>query len=121
MSAISAGSVYSQAPLAEIDLVEIDLALADQAERLTRTRKGRVWQYSRGGVVLDVRVQDLDQVLWDCEDELLSLGLLPEPGRYRVLFVSGLCRADADREIDRLCAAVASAVGGVTAGSQHCY
>jgi hypothetical protein len=121
MSAISVGSVYSQTPLAEADLVEIDRALAERAERLTRTRKGRVWEYVSDGVSLDVRVDDLERVLWDSEDDLVSLGLQQEPGRYRVSFIASHCGADANREIDRLCAAVASAIGGVSTGSQQCH
>ena len=65
-------------------------------------------------------VEDVERVLWDCEDELLSLGLLPEPGHFRVSFVAGHCGADADREIDELCAAVAAAVDGVGTGARHC-
>ena len=121
MSCVSYGAVFSRAPLCEADLAEIDRVLAEHAERLLRTRKGRVWQYIRGGVLLDIQVEEVEQVLWDCEVDLLSLGLLPEPGYYRVSFTVGYCGDEADREISRLIGPVAEAVGGLSIGARRSY
>lgn len=121
MSCVSNGSVFSQSPLCEADLWEIDRILAEQSERLVRTRKGRVWQYIRGDVFLDVQVEEVERVLWDCEEDLLSLGLLPEPGYYRVSFICGLCTDEADREIGRLIGLVAEAVGGLSLGPRRSH
>lgn len=121
MSCVSYGAVFSQAPLCELDLLEIDRILAEYAERLIRTRKGRVWQYIRGEVHLDVQVEEVERVLWDCEDDLLSHGLLPEPGYYRVSFTFSRCTDEADREIGRLIGLVAAAVGGLSVGPRRSH
>lgn len=121
MSCISHGAVFSSSPEHEADLAQIDVILAERAQQLTRTRKGRVWKYEAGGVLLAVRVELVEKVLVDCEDDLLSLGLLPEPGHYRVGFWAGHCSEDADREIKALIDAVAVAIGGTPTGPHHCY
>jgi hypothetical protein len=121
MSCISYGAVFGRAPLCEADLAEIDRVLAEHAERLVRTRKGRVWKYIRGDVVLGVQVEEVERVLWDCEDDLLSLGLLPELACYRVSFIVGYCGDEADGEIRRLIGPVDEAVGGVSIGPRRSH
>ena len=120
MSCISYGAVFSSSPEHEADLAQIDVILAEHAQELIRTRKGRVWRYKAGSVWLDVCVELVEKVLWDCEDDLLSLNLLPEPGHYRVGFWAGYCSEDADREIKALIDAVATAIGGTPTGPHHC-
>lgn len=119
MSMISHGAVFRQAPLKETDLVEIDSALAAQASNLVRTRKGRVWEFINGNVVLDVRVEDVQSVLWDCESDLHSLGLFPDPGCFRVSITAGYRSDEIDREIDQLCKSIAAVIGGVRIGPRH--
>lgn len=41
-----------------------------------------------------------EDVLWDCEDELLELGLLPEYAPFRVVLCAG-CNAREDYELLR--------------------
>jgi hypothetical protein len=119
MSCVSYGAVFSRSPEQETELAQIDAIVAGHAQELVRTRKGRVWQYTREGVLLDVSVEQVEKVLWDCEEDLVSLGLLPEPRRYRVAFTARYCGDDADREIKRLMDAVCKAIGGMTIGPQH--
>jgi hypothetical protein len=38
-----------------------------------------VWQHKRAGVLVDVSVEQIEQVLWDAGEELVSLGVVPEP------------------------------------------
>lgn len=97
MSMISLGAIFSRTPLKEADLAEIDRVLAARTSNLVRTRKGRVWEFINGSVVLDVRGESVQSVLWDRESDLLSLGLLPDPGCFRVSITAGY-RSD---EIDR--------------------
>ncbi len=119
MSTITGGSVYSRSPLKEEDLVTIDRVLDLRSESLTRTRKGRVWEFNSRGVRIGVSVQELPDVLWECEDELLDVGLLPEPGHYRVAFLSRNRGSDVDELIDLLLREVADAICGVGTGRLH--
>jgi len=121
MSCVTYGAVFSRTPLKESELAKIDRILTEGATQLGRTRRGRVWEYTGGGVHLDVRIEDVEKVLWDCEDDLLALGLLPESGNYRVAFTAGYCNDEADREIGRLCGAVAEAIGGTIDGPRRCH
>jgi hypothetical protein len=63
MSCVSYGAVFSRSPEQETALGQIDAILAEHAQELVRTRKGRVWQYTREGVLLDVSVEQVEKVL----------------------------------------------------------
>jgi hypothetical protein len=83
-------SVYVRRPLSGEPLVELDAYLAGCAERVERTRKGRHWSAWISGRPVAVRVERTEEVLWDCEDDLLELGLLPEDAPFRVVVCAGL-------------------------------
>lgn len=119
MSMISLGAIFSRTPLKEADLAEIDRVLAARTSNLVRTRKGRVWEFINGSVVLDVRGESVQSVLWDRESDLLSLGLLPDPGCFRVSITAGYRSDEIDRGISQLCESIAAATGGVRIGPRH--
>lgn len=119
MSTVLAGSVFSRRPFDADMATAIDRVLRSLAQDLQSTRKGRVWSCRAGDCGIGVSIEDLDQVLCHCEDELLEHELLPEPGMIRVFFFADLNLPQAAAEIDRLSYAVAEAIDGATFGSRR--
>ena len=121
MSCISQGSIFSLGSIDETDLAKIDLVLAERPTELQRTRKGRDWHYRRGEVRLDVRVEELADVLFDCEEDLLELELLPEPEQERLFIWAPRCGDAEDAEIGELLRRITDAVGGRSTGSRRSH
>ena len=121
MSCISNGAVYSQRPLVTADLAAIDQILTGRADRLVRTRKGRVWTLVRDDVSLDLRVERLDDVLGACEDELGAIGWISTAGASRVFISAGRCGDREDDEIAHLAAQIAAAVDGRFVGPRRSH
>ncbi len=106
-------SVYSRDPLDESALLEIDAVLAQHADQIERTRKGKVWELSIGDFFVDVQIlEQSDPCYWEGENYLLEIGLLPEPGYYCVLLSIGRSGDEAQCVIARLSLAIARAIGG---------
>lgn len=116
MSKISIGYVFSKTPLKERDLAAVNQILSQHTVGLNRSRKGRHWTCSIRNVVLTIDVEAVDDILFDCEDDLLDCGLLPEPG---ICCISLVAPADveAHREINDLCFALAKEIDGITKGA----
>jgi hypothetical protein len=121
MSCISNGSIFGDGAFEEADLVAIDLILTERATDLKRTRKGRVWYYRRGDVYLDVRVEKVADVLFDCEDDLVDLELLPKPEQERLLISAPRCGDAEDAEIAELLRRIANEVGGRSIGPRRSH
>jgi hypothetical protein len=83
-------AVFGRGALTEGRLADIDALLAAKASRVSRTRKGRVWDVQIAGRPVHVSVENTEDVLWDCEDELLEAGLLPEDAPFRVVLSAGV-------------------------------
>ena len=94
--------------------------LASHADELIRTRKGRVWRLSKRGVSFDIQVEPLDTVLWDCEDDVLETGLLPEVDDCRVQLTAPGRSDEVFEEIARLLGLIATAIDGVHFGPRRC-
>jgi hypothetical protein len=80
--------VYSRRKLDDETLDAIDDCLAGIATPLLRTHKGRTWDCAIHERWMHVRIEVTEDVLWDCEDELLDLGLLPEGAPFRIVFAA---------------------------------
>ena len=119
MSWITYGSVFKRGPLSDSHFAEIDDLLAKHADELVRTRKGRVWRYSRRQVFIDVQIEPLNDVLWDCEDDVQEAGLLPEADDTRVQLTAPGRTDEAFREIEQLLGLIANTVDGVAFGPRR--
>ncbi len=106
--------VYARRSLDDATLDSLDDILAEISAPLQRTHKGRKWDCRIDGRPIDVRIEETAQVLWDCEDELLELGLLPDEAPFRVVLAAH-CRADEDRRIiDLLASRISHVVNGIS-------
>src|SRR5262245_24446681 len=81
-------AVYARQALDDAMLDTLDAVLAAGSDSLQRTRKGRVWDGTVNGRRIQVAVEETANVLWDCEEDLLSLGLLPDDAPFRVLITA---------------------------------
>jgi hypothetical protein len=107
-------AVYGRRALDDAILDEIDAVLASASESVQGTRKGRVWDCWIGGRTIHVAVEETLNVLWDCEDDLLRLGLLPDDAPFRVVLTAA-CNAAEDRAVvTSLARQVSMSVNGVS-------
>ncbi len=93
-------SVYARRELTEGLLDRIASYLADASRPQVWLPQGREWFIWVFGRPVSVRVERTEVVLWDCEDELLELGLLPESAPFRVILCAG-CNSYEDDELLR--------------------
>ena len=90
-------AIFGRGALTESRLVDIDKLLASKSTVLVRTRKGKVWDVEIDERPVHVQIENTEDVLWDCEDELLDAGLLPEDAPFQVVLSAGLnSRVDYD-------------------------
>jgi hypothetical protein len=82
-------SVYARRSLTEDILVEIELRLSDGADEVNGTRKGRIWDVWVANRPFHVAVRKTADVLSQCEDELLELGLLPDEVPFLIELSAG--------------------------------
>ena len=107
-------AVYGRGALDGATLDAIDGVLAGASDSLQRTRKSRVWDCQIGGRPIHVAIEETLHVLWDCEDDLLRLGLLPGDAPFRVLLAAA-CDAVEDRGIiASLVKQVSESINGVS-------
>ncbi len=59
-------------------------------------------------------VELTEDVLWDCEEELLGLDLLPDDAPFRVLLSAGMNEQDDYRLLRELASQIAQCVNGVS-------
>jgi hypothetical protein len=105
-------AIFGRGALMEGRLAAIDALLALKASGITRTRKGRAWDVRIAGRPVHVSVEDTEDVLWDCEDELLEAGLLPADAPFRVVLSAGANDA-VDYDVLRdLAGSLAAILGG---------
>lgn len=83
-------AVYARCKLTGDHLLQVDTLLSKLAGKIERTRKGRVWDVWIDDCPIHVCVEITDEVLWDCEDELLELDMLPDDAPFRVVLSAGL-------------------------------
>ena len=93
-------AVYARCLLTDARLDRIAAYLADVSRPQVAPCGGREWSISVLGRPVTVRVERTEDVLWDCEDELLELGLLPEYAPFRVVLCAG-CKSFEDYELLR--------------------
>ncbi len=93
-------AVYARCELTEGLLDKMASYLADASRPQVRLPRGREWSIWVLGRPVSVRVERTQDVLWDCEDELLELGLLPETAPFRVVLCAG-CNSHEDYELLR--------------------
>jgi hypothetical protein len=112
-------AVYGRRALEGATLDALDQVLAASTGSLQRTRRGRVWDCTVNGRPIHVAVEETANVLRDCEEELLSLGLLPGDVPLRVLITTP-CRAPEDRTaLDSLIPQIVTIVNGVSVGPER--
>ena len=121
MSCITTGTIYFDKPVSDRELEAVHEVLAETAEELHRSRGGTHWQYQRSPIFILIWVQDVDEWLFDCEEDLEALGLLPEDGMTRIFMNAGPCGEEQWDEVDRLLNGIAGAIGGHMAGPQRLH
>jgi hypothetical protein len=110
--------VYARRDLDSEILDAIDEVLGAKSESLRRTRKGRVWDCQIGGRPIHVAIEETSERFWDCEDDLLRLGLKPSDAPFRVVLTAA-CHEAEDREIiASLVQKVSQSVNGVSIPSE---
>ncbi len=93
-------TVYARCELTEGLLDTIASYLADASRPRGGLPRGREWYIRVFGRPVSVQVERTEDVLWDCQDELLELGLLPEYAPFRVVLCAG-CNSYEDYELLR--------------------
>lgn len=105
-------AIFGRGALTEGRLADIDALLAAKASEIARTRKGCAWDVWIAGRPVHVRVENTEDVLWDCEDDLLEAGLLPDDAPFRVVLSAGV-NDPVDYEVLReLAGSLAAILGG---------
>jgi hypothetical protein len=109
-------AIYSRRKLEPAILDSIDAALAAISSPLERTRKGRVWECWIDGRPVSVSIENSENALWDCEDDLLGLGLLADDAPFRVVLAAG-CNDERDyRILNSISGEISLIVEGVVVG-----
>ena len=105
-------AIYLLEPMDDQRLQALDRKLSELADDVARTRRGRVFDLTIDRGVFHLAVQATADVLYDCEDELLSFGLLPEDAPARIV-ISAPLNAPASHAILRsLSSAIVALLGG---------
>src|ERR1044072_8637445 len=84
-----ASAVYLQTQLEDEVTDVINSHLASVAGKIQQTRKGRVWSIWINDRPIYISLEQTAKVLWDCEDELSQLKLLPEDVPSRIALSAG--------------------------------
>src|SRR5262245_11000067 len=106
-------AVYGRRALNNAILDTIDEVLAGSSDSLQQTRNGGVWDCIIGDRVIHVAVEETLNVLWDCEDDLLRLGLLPDEVPFRVVIAAPCHAAEDHAIIASLARQISKSVNGV--------
>ncbi len=106
-------AVYARCMLTDNHLLQIDTLLGKLAGTINRTRKSRIWDAWIENRHFHVCVEITDDVLWDCEDELLKLDMLPDDAPFRISLSAGVTgRKDYDM-LRHLAYQIAPLVNGI--------
>jgi hypothetical protein len=111
-----------------VELNRIAIHIADMLRPRLQLTKGQEWSHWTFGRPVSIKserpfwvlgrpvsmhVERTEEVLWDCEDQLLDLGLLPEDVPSRIVLCAG-CNKFEDKELlRRLGADLAGLVDGI--------
>lgn len=111
------GSAYLRVDASDIGSLcdQLHAELEANMDEVHATRRGRVWSVWKGGNPYYVDVLLTDAILWDCEDELLELELLPEDVPVRVIVAAG-CNEPVDYAVCRRLLDLAAGLGDGVVG-----
>lgn len=93
-------TVYARCELTDPILGKIAAYLSDVTRPQIPQPRGRSWSIWVFGRPVYLRAERTEDCLWDCEDELLDLGLLPEDAPMQVVLCAG-CNSHEDYELLR--------------------
>jgi hypothetical protein len=105
-------AVFLSKPFGPDALDTIDAILERNAERIDRTRKGRHWGLVIGNMIYTVHASKTEEQLWDHEDTLLQLELLPEDAPLYVGIGAPLNTDEAFQIITAIAEQLCDALGG---------
>lgn len=117
MSIITASRVFLKHALGDSETVVVERILKDQEGEVSYAPEDRHWKLNKNQLIITVDIQPTENVVFECHEELQELGLqvadVPE-----VIIVEGLAEcSDVCRQIaERL----ATELGGITRGAEHC-
>jgi hypothetical protein len=105
--------VYVPVELADDRLDAVAAYLGEVSRPRVRLSRARSWAIWILGRPICIHVERTEEVLADCEETMLGLGLLPEEAPCRIVLCAG-CNAPEDRELlRRLGRGLAERLGGV--------
>lgn len=119
MSIIAVSTVFLKKTYGLDEMIFIEEILMKLCDEVRGTRKGRYWEAVKNNHLFCVDVRETESRLYDCEDDLLDVNLLPEDAPEAISIVSRLGRKEDLHFVSVVSKEISTALKGITTGAEY--
>lgn len=119
MSKIVMSAIFLQKFCSDDEASKIDELLNQLSDEVKSTRKCRFWEVTKDNRLYNIDVRATIEKLYDVEDELLNLNMLPEDAPETILIVSFLGGKEDFKFVSSVTEKISAVLNGVSSGAKY--
>ena len=122
MSTIAVSIIFLKKSYVESDKELLKNILNNSSDDVRETKKGRYWEVEKNKNKFTVDVRKTESQLHECEEELLSLNMLPDDAPETIFIISNNIKQEREQNLNfvsLLSSKIVGKLGGITSGTKY--